>query len=101
MLPAGVWGVPRFFILPPRLGARGLKSDNAGGFRLVLPTLQLGSTVTTKRGPPRFDVDSRLLWGVQRGEAPLHCSQSPKIEDPPQEEWGMKGVEKSELVDSL
>jgi len=68
MLPAGVWGVPRFFILPPGLGARGLKSDNAGGFRLALPTLQLGSTATTKRGPPKTEMDSRSPFPL--GQAP-------------------------------
>ena len=31
--------------------------------------------------------------GVQRGKAPLRFFPSPKIEDPPQEEWGIKGVE--------
>ena len=31
--------------------------------------------------------------GVQRGEVPLRSFQSPKIEDPPQEEWGIQGVE--------
>jgi len=36
-----------------------------------------------------------LQWirGVQWGDAPLHFFLSPKIEDPPQEEWGIKGVE--------
>jgi len=46
---------------------------------------------------PRFHEDKLRgndTRGAQRGKAPLRFFSSPKIEDPPQEEWDPKGVEK-------
>jgi len=80
-------------VSPMNGGRRGLTQDHAetvqqdaaGGLRVSHPHLALS-------------LDGRwfrLVQGVKRGRAPLLLLLSPKIEDPPQEEWGIKGVDRT------
>ncbi len=63
--PAGGLGVsPSFLFLPPRMGDKGVDRSHLEeakvSFAFTLPILQLVAAATTKRGPPRTEVDSHL-----------------------------------------
>jgi hypothetical protein len=49
----------------------------------------------------RSAVSALHRWGVQMGEAPLRSSLSPKIEDPSQAEWGIKGADEPASVEGV
>ena len=55
-----------------------------------------GDVRLRRTGSSGIPCSDRSHRGVQRGEAPLRFFSSPKIEDPPQAEWGIKGVEGSD-----
>ena len=91
-------------VLNPPLakGDRGVEDgcwDDDGGFRLALP-----ATVRRRRGQPQGDCPYKRVQGRFPAEGfgvSPNFLTTPKIEDPPQEEWGIKGVERDHYGQSL